>query len=345
MAYNPSALRRVYTQAQASFRTIPNTTGTWTPASPAVKLLRDSRCSLNFSAPKIEADYHTGTRSRPSSGLIGRRVASWDIAGPLIPSGAAGTAPDAENLLAAVFGRAGVIVGATSCTYSFLDAGFLPFLINYLMLAGTGFHQRIAWGCWPEEITFELMGDFMSYSARGGACWVLDSDSFAAVEETVAKAGLTVNFGTEVGQSNTVAGNLITGYTLTNTFDGNAMVELQGATIKVQTGFRPEYAAADPYPITAIGGRRRVSVSFRMLDSDSSNLTNLKKLVKSGTPLDITISNAVLAGYKVSFTLQDVRLESFEMAGGEVGFTSEFGESSAHASSLTAIDDLTIAFT
>lgn len=115
--YSFSRLERCYLQAQPTFGTIPNTSGTATVANGDA--CRFMRMELQNEVALLERPDKTGTRSM--EGMTGgRKIGRWSIEMSLHGSGTPGTEPDCDPILAAIFGQAGTVgtgsVGITSST-------------------------------------------------------------------------------------------------------------------------------------------------------------------------------------------------------------------------------------
>lgn len=344
---NSPRFERVFVGPQSALGTVPNSTGTWTTTN--VKLLRSvaNGCKLKANAPLTPVPWKTGTRST-QNGILGRKGGSFSLSNlPVIPSGSAGTAPDADLLFQGLFGAAPTVVAATSVTYAFADATFKPFILARFMHSLTGLTQQFAYGCTPEEASFTLNGNVFEMGMSGGAFWVLDSDNFGN-EDSTGLGGLSVQ-PAELS-SPTVTGSIINGFQGIATFDSNAMdatsAPLISAGVRIRTGnqlYTDNFG--NTYPSSQGGGERAVSVSCTFQDTDHASLINLKTKAKAKTAINITLQVGTTAGSIVTFTLKNVQLNVQDFSDDNARVTTSFGESQAHASALANIDDVTIAFT
>ncbi len=350
--YSASALSRVFAQLQASNtpRTITNSSGTWTNTGSI--LTRHASCSFTRQRGVSPRPDKTGTRSS-LVGIPGRTGGAFSWSGPLIPSGAAGTAPDlGEIFLKSAFGQAGTVVASTSVTYSFADTGIFPFaLFMFNRSGGSSPTHEVAFGCVPQRIVLTFGGEYVMMSVDGKCVAIMSSTEFASYtgNDAVAKGGLTT-FPAEPSSGGPLAvtGSPIAGFGGTATFAGNAMAELRGTySITINTGLDlVEDAYQDGYPFAVTLGKRGVSLSsLRFLDSDGSALNTLKQNAFTKTAFDVSIAHNNVAGSIITPTLKSVQLAASQIVENGNTFDITFGDSMAHASAIGNVDDLAIAFT
>ena len=334
---------RVTVGPQASWGTVPNAGGTWT--NTGAKLIRSgvNGCKLKAIRPLTPVPWKTGTRST-QPGIIGRSSASWSLSNlPVILSGTAGTVPDMDVILQSLFGQAPVTSG--SCAYTFIDTAFVPFVLARFQHGLVNLTNQFAHGCLVEEATFTLNGNVFEGSFSGPASWVLDSENFAAGEDTVSKAGLTT-FPVEL-VTPTTTGNIQVGFTGTATFDSNGMdvtsAPLISCSVRIRTGnMLVQDAFGYSYPMMAMGGERGVTVSCSFMDTDQTPLANLKQKAKSKSGINLTLVVGTAAGYIATFTIKNAQLNIPDYADDNARVTAGFGESPAHASAIASVDDLAL---
>lgn len=339
---------RVFIQPQTAFQTVPNSAGTWTQTG--AKLLRSgvNGCKIKADPPLIPVPWKTGTRST-QPGIVGRKSgASWSLNNlPVIPSGTAGTAPDMDPLLQGIFGQAGSVSAGVSVTYSFLDAGFVPFVLARFMHSQTGNTQQFGFGALVTEASFALNGNVFETNASGPLYWALDSENFAN-EDTAGKGGLTT-YPTEVS-SPTVVGSILQGFQGVATFDGNGMdlttAPLIACNVRIRTGnYYTQDAFGNSYPGSLEGGERMISVSASFVDNDTSALNNLKVKAKSKTPMNVTLQIGQTAGSIITMTIKSIQLSVPDYSEDGARVITAFGESAAHASAISAVDDFALVLT
>ncbi len=341
-------LQTLWAQTQTAFSTFPNSTGTWTNTG-AIKQRYDEFNPQGIN-PVNSPTYFTGTSS-PLIGTRGRQNANWTLAMPLIPSGAAGTAPDSAPILASIFGGAGVVVTATSVTYSLLDTvsplGLFWYNKNSNETTPTNYYIL---GACPTQATFILNQNFLSMRAQGFGYGRGDSTSFSSYTAGDAglKGALTV-YPAEPG-SVTQNGNIIPGYGngATATFDGNATLELRGQVeLTVNTGLEGlGDTFSNAYQVAAGRGLRTVSMSrIQCVDSDGATISNLKAKAFTKTPITIALTCTNGAGNIVTFTLNNVQLGGSEISVNGAFLDIIWSDNQAHATSAAVTDDATLSFT
>ena len=339
--FSGSPLYRVYAQPQATYGTVPNSTGTWT--NTGAKLIPHARLDLKALEDLIEANWKTGTAAM-LTGTKGQAGASFSLEAPLMPSGAAGTAPNLDPVLKAIFGTAATVVSSTSVTYNMLSGASVPLILAKFNEAGGSTNtSQFGHGFCPQNFTFNIGGGgYIVLTCDGPGMAVLDSDYFSS-EDASGAAGLT-SFPSEPGTP-TLTGNQLHAYTDTATFGGSSAVEFISAQISGNTG-RSLVRGSGRYAVGIAQGRRSVALnSLKFLDSDGSTLQTIKQAAKSKSALDVVITQGATAGYIVTHTLKSVQFgnASFSENGAQVEVN--FDNSPAHASSLTGENDYKIALT
>jgi hypothetical protein len=349
---NPSSNRQqtLWAQLQSGgARTVNNSTGTWTSTG-AAKLRYDSFQLAALNAVNTPT-FKTGKRS-PMIGVRGRQgLQSCTLTKDLIPSGAAGTAPDDDPILQAIMGAANVTVASTSVTYSLGEAIYYLFLSRYNKTPGMSSPTNAyVVGAVPQTVKFTGGGNFLKYEVGFAGVASGDSQNFASYTggDAVAKGALTT-YPAEPGSA-TQNGNVIPGfgYGAGFSYNGSALAEVRG-TIEISIDLGIDVIADglnDPYPIAFIPGLRQISLSrIQCLDSDGSVLNALKQasFSKVATPVTLVFGN--VAGSIVTFTLNNVQAGAMTWSENGAALDVSFDNSMAHETSVTSADDMTIAFT
>ena len=184
-------------------------------------------------------------------------------------------------------------------------------------------------------------------SVSGAAFWVLHSENFAS-EDTAGKGGLT-SFPTELS-SPTITGTIQPGFLGVATFDTNGMdgttAPLISASIRIRTGnMLLMDTFGNTYPAMQMGGERDVSVSCSFMDTDSAALNTLKTKAKAKTPLNVTLQVGTTAGQIATFAIKSVQLNIADFSDDNARVQTSFGDSSAHATAIGNVDDVTLALT
>jgi len=258
-------------------------------------------------------------------------------------SGTAGTAPDADTMLASIFGKASV-AGGGSVTYGF---GFatLPFLIavyNRIDVAAT---NRLSWGNIPTRCTLNLGGGgYFMIDYEGQAGYTLISDKFAT-ETTIAKAGLSA-FPTEPTAA--AVGNIILPYNGSATFGGLATAEFISAQLEIVTGAASRNDGyADAYTFASFPGTHMVNLkSLKFQDSTGAALAAIKNASVSKIPMDVTlVQSGSGAGYTATHILKNVQFGNAHWNDNGNALDVDFDDSTAGETTYTAVDAYSLVLT
>jgi len=328
-------------------RTILNSAGTWT--STAVQKVRFNTFTLAAGNAVNSPTYKTGKRSR-LLGLRGRQSGSATLQKPFFPSGTAGTKPDDDPILTAIFGATGTVVAATSVTYNLTDT------LNFLLMptynktpgASSPTNSYLLGGI-PQSVKFTGGGNFLDMEVQLSAVGAGDSVNFASYTggDAVLKGTLT-SFPAE--PSPTTNGNVISGFGSGAGFSigGSALAEVRGtAEITLNLGVEPiADALNDAYVIGFVGGERSVSIAnITCIDSDGSVLNTLKQASFSKAAQTIVFVFGNVAGSIVTITCANVQIGGITWQEDGAKLNIQFGQSDAHATSSTVTDELILAIT
>ncbi len=324
-----SRLERVYMADQSSFDTVP-TFGN----SNAVRHIKVD--ISNEIATLVRRD-KTGSRSA-TLGIKGRSFGKWSYEGSLAPSGVAGTAPDFEPLIKAIFGQAPSVGGGIR-TYTFVDDPILTFGLASYRTPST-LNQRIAYGCVVNEATFNVGADIAEWTASGEAKYVIESDYFgdASTEE---KGGLSV-FPTEPGAPVT-NGGIIAGFTGLIVIGGNTQVRIRTAQIKINNGAAVIKDTFGTYlPDDVEGDLRNVTLTFTLYEDDTAAQKAIREATITKTPVDADITVGTVTGSIVEFLLKNVQLAAYTLDDSARRYSLTVPESRAFGTSITSKDEITI---
>ena len=273
---------------------------------------------------------------------------AWTLQKDLIPSGAAGTAPDDDPILQAIFGAAQTTVASTSVTYNLGENIYLLFLPRYNQTPGASSPTNVyVVGAVPQTVKFTGGGNFLSYEIQGNGVAGGDSQNFASYTgaDLPAAGGLTTYPAEPTGL--TQLGNVIPGFGSGAgfKFGGSAIVEVRN-TIEISMDLAVEAVADavnDPYVIGFICGLRQISLSkIQCIDSDDSLLNALKQasFSKAATAASMQFGN--VAGSIFTFNLNNVQPGAMTWSGNGAGLDVSFDNSMAHETSSTSTDDFTL---
>lgn len=339
--------KRAFVQTQTVFEAVNNTGGTWNPTGAQYIRIGMNGFQMTPNMPKNIPRWFTGTRST-QPGILGRKSANERGDIDLIPSGAAGTVPDMDQILAAAFGQPATVVASTSVTYNLTDA--IPSALT-LFLFQHGFStltQQLMWGSAVTEVEFILNQNFLTMNVSIEGAYLLDSDNFAS-EPTVAKAGLTV-YPAEPGGTPASAGVSIPGFgpdAATATFDSlDLAAYLTSARITYRTGYRvPNDVVKSAYGAQIIAGLRQVSAILEFRDSDDASMVHLKQKAKSNAVIPVVITIGQVAGSIVAFHLNDFQPVPQTFRDEEDWVAAAFPESMAHATAIGNTDEMSLVLT
>lgn len=334
MASINSQNQACYVQKESSPAVIPNTTGTATVGN-------NNACRII----NLQTDQQQALIDRPDKlptldftiGIGGRKSASWN-ASMSLAGNAAGTKPDMDPFLEALFGKAGVVVAATSVTYDSDDVSPTLSIWNFRKPAGAT--QQCAFGSMVNQAIFRMGQDVAQVEFSGESYWVIDSNQFATAE-TAAKGGLT-SFPAEPAAPVT-NGGMVVGFTGQVTLDGNVYGTLRTATVTFNAGrelqkdvFNNYYPDSSPAQ-----DRRDIRVEFSIYDDDSANLGSLKNKAINNTGVTLVFQMGTVAGNRWTFTLRNVVLAAAKYDDSQRKYAVNF-TGKAHASSATAKDAMTL---
>jgi hypothetical protein len=337
--YSMNRLQRAYLVEQTDPQIINNSSG-------AASVTASNTCvytklTLNPIINQIVRPDITGSRDLLQS-MKGRQSGTWGMDMSLAGNGAAGVVPDCDPILQSLFGQAATISAGVSCTYALTDAVTAFSLYRFRTPAGLTNH--IGGGSVVSECTFTLGPDIATLSAQGTSLWVLDSDNFSNFT-TAAKMGLT-SFPTEPG-SPVSHGLAVIGFTGAITMDSGAVLRLKTATIKTSTGNRLIDDTFGSFTSTGVvGDERKTTVAFTLDDTDEAAIQNLKAKAFSQAAINMVLQVGTIAGNTWTWTLKNVQLQEPTYAEGNKSvFHLAFGESTAHGTSLTSLDSVSLVIT
>jgi hypothetical protein len=291
----------------------------------------------------IKAGYKTGTGSA-LAGTDGRLSGSFQGEVPLMPSGAAGTAPNCDPILANIFNGTATLVSVTSATYNFVDGVSNPLSIFDYNETGSGNDSRYGHSGFIENFTINLGGSgVVNLGFDGKFFYVVEKDYFAT-DDATGKAGLT-SWPAEPG-SPALAGNQLGAFTASVTFGGTAVAEFVSAQISGVTGRTLRMDGVGKYPTGVVQGRRRISLrSLKFADSDGAGLVAVKAAAASKAVMDVIVVQGTVAGYIMTHTLKSVQFGSdgFSLTENGSGVDVDFGEAEANASALANTNDYVLA--
>jgi hypothetical protein len=314
---------------------IPNASGT--ASLTGSNCCRHTKITLTPDVALLTRRDKTGTRSI-TAGVAGRKSGKWSVEMDLAANGAAGTVPDCDPILQAIFGQAATVSAGVSVTYSLSDV--IKSFTAWSFRTPSTMMQRAASGSVVSSATFQLGQDIASLRADGESMWVVDSKNFATLDAG-GKSGLTA-FPAEPG-SPVTNGGIIAGFTGQATLDSNVLANIRTATLKIGTGDQlTRDTFGTYYPSGTEGDVRNVVLSFNLYDDDGTGTTNLYQKAVSKAAINITLAIGTVAGSTWTFTLKGVQLAMPSLEDGGRKWSAAFGDSRASGSTLTALDEVAL---
>ena len=304
---NSPFYERVFIQAKSVLRTTNNNGGTW--SNTGAQLLRVMAGSLQMSPaePLVPVQWKHGTRSQLAK-IKGRKSGSWSMNIPVVPSGSAGTVPDMDVLLQAIFGGPPSVSAGVGCTYNVSDQGQVLFDIFDFNHGDTNIGNRYALGCVVTGVTLTLNGDILEIQVSGICVTVVQDVEFTVID-AIAKGGLT-SFPSEPPTFSTI-GSIIPGFGGGISLDGANTPQMCDS---FQVQFNPGYGLKgnfidDAYPAQVLKGQRTVSINVGMQNNDSAVLNNLKQKARSGTPVNGSVTLGSTSGLIVTAGFTGIQLQ------------------------------------
>ncbi|MCU1326884.1 MAG: hypothetical protein JWN34_2254 [Bryobacterales bacterium] len=343
MILSSAPLKRLYAQLNPTFGTVVNSSGTWTPTT--AKLIPHNSINIKRLVDLIKADWKTGTASN-LTGTPGRVSASFSGEVPLMPSGAAGTAPNVDAILANIFNGTATLVASTSATYNFVDGVLNPLTLAHFNEASSSHQQQFLHSGIIQNFTINLGGGgFVNLSFDGVAFACLEKDYFSS-DDSTAKGGLTT-FPAEPA-SPALVGNQLGAFTASVSFGGTAVAEFVSAQLSGSTGRTIRFDGVGRYATGVVQGRRSIGLrSLKFADSDGAGLIAVKNAAATKTAMDVIVTQGTTAGYIMTHTLKSVQFggDGFSISENGSGVDVDFGEAEAHASALASTNDYVLQLT
>jgi hypothetical protein len=295
-----------------------------------------SKLNLGGNVNLIKNPDITGSRST-APGKNGRHTSTWSMEMTLASPGA-GVTPDCMPLLDCLFGAPGVVTASTNIVWTLSDALNTFAIARYRKPATLG--QHIAYGCAVAEATFTLGGDVGMLSASGPNVWTIDSDVFGNLI-TEAKGGLAT-FPVEPS-SPVTAGDFVIGFTGALTMGGTTIVNLKNASVKISTGSALVTDTFNKFCADGVeADERNISISFTLDDADDAGTKALKAAAYTKAGMDMSIQSGLIAGNKWLLGLKGIQLASPTFDDGQRRFRLNFGDSEAHGTTISSLDEVTL---
>lgn len=283
----------------------------------------------------------TGSLSQ-LAGVRGRGSASWSLTVPVQGSGAAGTKPDCDPLLQALFGAKATVVGATSVSYAIADV-LGSMTIYEFDQPSTASHVGV-FGAIIGSFSIASTTGLASMTFSGPAIWGIDSNDFSGLNSD--EKGQLSSFPTEptTPVSN---GTIVPGFLGSITIDSVGSFSLISWNQSFQTGASIEYVYGKYVPTLFSQDRRTLGWDCRIRDEDSTtaSLQTLKTKIRAKTAFNATIVMGATAGNIWTWTVKGLQFGgySYDHSGNRRELIISGGVASA--TSATAKDEFALTLT
>lgn len=335
----------VYAQVTIPYAAaIPHSSGTATVAN--ADYLRHIRLQLGGFGGSI---INSAAKTRALGRLAGIEGVSggepWTLEIPFQMSGTAGTVPDMDAILQAIFGAAPTVNVGTNVIYALADAvpGITLWSFRTDGAGGvTNIAQRCAWGCLLNDFEITTGDGELVLRCGGVSSFVLPSIGFASFS-TDQKAGLT-SFPTEPAAP-AATGNIIPGFIGSATINAVTTFQIESFSIRGNLNRSLRRAYGKRVATVPGAGVREITATIRLFEENVANLNTLRDLQRSKTAFDITLVFGDAAGYIATFVLNNVILpsESLDDSGNE--WVLSFNDAPASMTNATSKDEITLTLT
>ena len=337
-----SRKQRCYVQVESSYGEIPNSGGTASVANGDACLI--TSLVTKPTTARIQRPDKTGTLSAVA-GYNGRKIGEWSASMSMAGSGTAGTAPDCDPFLQALFGQAGTVVPATSVTYALADAH--PSLSIYNYRSPSTMTQKVAFGAIVQSMRCSFGDDVPTMDFSGQARWVLDSLQMVdLLNGATGKGGLTgATFPSEPA-SPVTNGDMAIGFTGVITIDSNTYSSLRAGSIAMDMARElPQNIFNSYFPGGPAADLRSIGLDFRLDDEDDSDLNSLKLKAINGTHVDIIFQIGTVAGNIWTWNLNNCILGAPDDDDSERKWGVGWGSGQAFSTSITSLDEISLVLT
>jgi hypothetical protein len=324
-----------FVQAEVTWGTAPNTTGTSTVANGDAFLFES--LLTNLAQEVIDRPDKTGILSAVQ-GINGKKASTWSMRCALALAGSAGVVPDIDAILAAAMGQAGVIVGATSVTYSLADAS--PSFVCYNYYDPAAIIQELILAAIVQRMTIEWGGNvpMIEFSGQG---ITNDSGRFSTSDATE-KGGLT-SFPARPAAPVTV-GTPTQGYKGIITLDGVSYTTFRSGSITADFARElPGNVYNSDHPSSPAQGVRDVRFTFELDEEDTAGFKALLLKAQNKTVWDATIQIGTVAGSILSIALKRLQFDAPPRNDGQIKLGRSFS-GKAHGTA-TLKDEIALVLT
>lgn len=343
----PATDRRVYVQVTHPFTAdVPNVAGVATVANG--DFVPCSAIEASEEAAVIPSTAMTGGQGRVI-GITGRRTGRWSADFPLQPSGAAGTVPNLDPVLQALFGQAPTIVAATSVTYSFAPTGVVSSLTIWIFSVNeAGVQQRCIRGAVVDQCAISTGDGELVLRVSGPCAGIFDSVNFATYHaagetggvdtfpnEPPAPAAIGVSIGAFVG-----------GITIDGTNEGDNTFGIDQFAVDIRTNRALLFAFGKRAArIPNNNDRRDCKFTLGLFEQNTNavNALRLKPFTRATSSVDLKFGESV-GGY-TKFQFRQVLWPAETLDNSNNRSVVRYNGAQAHTTGPFANDELSLVLT
>lgn len=320
--------------------TVPNSTGTATVAT--ADGMQYIRAMMKAGSNKIESRVRSGSLGRLAA-RRGRRFGNFELEVPLQGSGAAGTAPDIDQVLVGLFGAAGTVVSSTSVEYEIAETNVGLTVWKFKDPAGSNVPNECGVGGLINE--FEFSGGEeaeASLIVRGPMVDQILKPNFASLT-TAEKYGLT-SFPSEPSAPS-FAGVPALAFIGAVTINSVSTFKLNRFRVYGDMGRGLRYAHNQYHAGVDQKGKRSIFIELALYEEDTSDLATLRHLERTKGTFNASVAIGDSAGNIFTFALNNLAIGSISQEESGPESIVVFSECQASETSIGAADELSLLVT
>jgi hypothetical protein len=124
---------------------------------------------------------------------------------------------------------------------------------------------------------------------------------------------------------------------------GTTIVNLKNASVKISTGSALVTDTFNKFCADGVeADERNISISFTLDDADDAGTKALKAAAYTKAGMDMSIQSGLIAGNKWLLGLKGIQLASPTFDDGQRRFRLNFGDSEAHGTTISSLDEVTL---
>lgn len=202
--------------------------------------------------------------------------------------------------------------------------------------------QEIGAGCVVGSMNFSLNQDVATWTASGTAKAAINSVNFSSLDST-SKSGLTA-FPAAEPTSPVTNGNAVSGFLGQVVIDGNIMGTLKSMGVKVGINSGLDFAFGNYVPTLPSGGTRSVSANIALFEQDDTASQNIYTKALTKAPVTVVGCIGNTSGSMMAIVLKGVQMEFPDQDDSSNRWVMTIGDSTATASTMVALDEVTLMF-